>query len=649
MRVLSIDIETYSGTNLRDSGVYKYVEDPAFEILLFAYAYNDEPVQVLDLASADKLPQDVLKALQDFNVLKTAFNANFEITCISKFFGITLFPDQWECTMVRSAVAGLPLSLKAVGQVLNLDQQKMAIGKALVTYFCVPCKPTRSNGQRLRNLPQHDADKWELFKEYCCQDVVTERAIRNKLSFIEITDKERDLWALDQQINARGILLDQQLVENAINIDADYKDELTLEASDLTGLTNPNSVAQLKTWLAEQMQEGEIKSLNKQAIKDLLESTECPDVTRLLQLRREMSKTSIRKYETMRKATCTDGRVHGLLQFYGANRTGRWAGRLVQVQNLPKNHLKDLDLARNLVKANDAETLRLCFGNVPNVLSELIRTSFVAKEGHTFVVADFSAIEARVIAWLADEYWVTNVFKTHGKIYEATAANMFHVPIEEVTKGSPMRDRGKVAVLALGYQGGVNALTVMDTAKSIPEDEKQGIVNMWRNANKAIVRLWYEVDKAALRAVREATTVTIRHGVTFIGGSGMLFIKLPSGRKLSYVRPRLVPGKFGGDSLQYEGMDQTKKTWGKVDTYGGKLTENIVQAIARDLLAEAMLSLYLAHYRIVMHIHDEVVLEVPENLNELDSICRIMGQEVSWAKGLPLRADGYVTKYYLKE
>jgi len=643
--ILAIDIETFSATDISKSGVYKYVEDAAFEILLFAYAFNDNPVEIIDL-TCDGLPKAIVSALQDPSVTKTASNANFEITCLSKHLGVALDPAQWECTAVRSAVAGLPLSLKASAEALHLEQQKMSIGAALIRYFSIPCKPTRANGERTRNLPRHDPDKWELFKSYCVQDVETERAIRNKLSFIEITAKEQALWVLDQQINSRGVLLDATLVENAINIDAVNKEALTEEAMQLTGLSNPNSVAQIKGWLEGETQD-EVSSLSKQTIKDMLEDNHTPEVRRMLQLRQEMAKTSVKKYEAMRNATCEDGRVRGLLQFYGANRTGRWAGRLVQVQNLPQNHLKDLDLARNLVLDNDSDMLQMCFGNVPNVLSELIRTAFVARKGCTFVVADFSAIEARVIAWLADEQWVLDVFKTHGKIYEATAANMFHLRMEDVTKD--IRQKGKVATLALGYQGGVNALTAMDSAKSIPEEEKPGLVTAWRNANANIVRLWYMVDKAAIKAVREATTVKVKHGVSITGGRGMMFITLPSGRKLSYVRPKLVPNRFGSESLQYEGMDQTKKTWGKVDTYGGKLVENIVQAIARDCLAESMLAVTAAKYQIVMHIHDEVVIETGDKLPELENVCAIMGREIEWAKGLPLRADGYVTRYYKKE
>lgn len=648
-RKLSIDIETYSGTDLTKSGVYRYAEDEAFCILLFAYAFDDEPVQIVDIAQGEDLPANVLSALTDPSILKTAFNANFEITCISAFFGIELDANQWECTMVRSAAAGLPLSLKSCAEVLKLDQQKKSTGAALIRYFSLPCKPTKANNGRTRNKPFHDLDKWRLFKEYCVQDVETERAIYNKLHFIQIPEREHALWVLDQKINSRGVLIDQRLVNAAISMDAQNKDELTAEASDLTGLNNPNSVSQLKTWLAEAMAaDSEMPSLSKQAIKDLLADGSTPDVERMLRLRQELSKTSVKKYAAMSKVACEDNRVRGLFQFYGANRTGRWSGRLVQLQNLPQNHLPDLDLARDIVRSGDIETLRLLFGNVPSVLSELIRTAFIAKEGHTFLVADYSAIEARVIAWLADEGWVLDVFKSHGKIYEATAAMMFKVPIEQVTKGSPLRARGKVAQLACGYEGGVNALTAMDTKREIQDEDKKGLITAWREANPNIVALWRTVENAALKAVRERITVKVAHGVSFTGKAGVLFCNLPSGRSLSYVRPKLVVNRFGRQSVQYEGMNQTTKRWEKVDTYGGKLTENIVQAIARDCLAEAMMNLEKAGYHILMSIHDEVVIE-NESKDNLPDVCRIMGLPIDWADGLPLRADGYCTKYYMKD
>ena len=651
MKILSIDIETYSPTDIKAAGMYKYAEDPDFEILLFAYQYDDEPVKIIDLASGERLPDKLLYDMQNEAITKTAFNAPFEITCITLYLGIRLFPSQWDCTLVRSAMAGLPLSLEQAAKALKLDQQKMTEGKALIRYFSIPCKPTKANGFRTRNRPSDAPEKWETFKDYCIQDVVTERAIRDKLLWVKPTERERAVWLLDQSINARGVMVDTQLVDQAIAMDAINRERLTGEATDLTGLDNPNSVAQLKAWIEEQMQEGEVESLNKETVKKLLASTDDPDLTQLLKIRQEMGKTSVKKYNAMQAAVCGDMRIKGLFQYYGANRTGRWAGRLVQVQNLPQNHLEDLDQAREVLKSGDIETMSICYGNVPGVLSELIRTAFIAPSGHTFAVADFSAIEARVIAWLADEKWRLDVFNTHGKIYEASAAQMFKVPIESVTKGSPLRQKGKIAELALGYQGSVGALTAMDSRGDIPDNEKQQLIDDWRKANPAIVRLWGEVERAAIKAIDKGETVTIRHGVKFIGGRGMLFIELPSGRRLSYTRPRLGNNRFGRLAIQYEGMEQTKKVWGMLDTYGGKLVENIVQAIARDCLAESMLRLDERGYKIVMHVHDECVIEIADFLpaGQLKKICEIMGTPIPWAKGLPLRADGYITKYYKKD
>ena len=653
MTTLSIDIETYSGTSLKDAGVYKYVEDPDFEILLFAYSFDGGEVRVLEF---DDLPFEdfqknrnwMLKWLTDPSILKTAHNANFEITCISKYFGIELDPAQWQCTMVLAAIAGLPLSLGEVSKVLNLEEQKDTKGKALLNYFSKPCKPTKANGERTRNLPQHAPEKWAELIEYCRQDVVTEMAVKGKLSFVKVTEKEKALWVLDQQINNRGVGVEMQLVENAIKLDDINRTRLVDEASELTGLDNPNSVAQIKQWLQDVMECDEIKSLNKEAVNKLIKSNEDPDIHDLLKLRQEMGKTSVKKYAKIQGSVCENGRVKGLLQYYGANRTGRWAGRIVQMHNLPQNHLKDLDSARNLLLDGDLDTLTLCYGSLPMVLSELIRTAFIAKENHTFAVADFSAIEARVIAWLAGEKWVLDVFRTHGKIYEASAAQMFHIPIEEVTKDQ--RSRGKVATLALGFQGGVSALTRMDAAGAIPENEKQGIVDLWRKTNPNIKNLWYSYGKAAIKAVKENVIVTLPHGVKFIGAKSMLFIELPSGRRLAYVRPRIIEGKYG-EALQYWGTNQETKKWGLVDTYGGKLTENIVQAVARDCLAETLLRLDTCGYEVCLHVHDEVIVEVPIDKAEeqLKNICDIMGTEISWAKGLPLNAAGYITKYYKKD
>ncbi|WP_353332817.1 DNA polymerase [Bacteroides sedimenti] len=652
MRKLSIDIETYSEADLPNCGVYRYVEDPSFEILLFAYAFDDEPVEIVDLARGGVLPFKVKLALFDSNVLKTAFNANFEITCLNKYLlestGFRLRESQWECTRVRSAVAGLPLSLEAAAKVLMLEEQKMREGKALIRYFSMPCKPTKANGYRSRNLPEHDLAKWEIFKTYCKQDVSTERAISNKLQNIEITPTEQALWELDQKIISRGIELDMELVQNAISLDTEIREDLLWKAEKLTGLDNPNSVSQLKSWLEGEGTEVP-KSLSKDSVSELLGSGELSkEAEEMLRIRQELSKTSVKKYQAMARAVCTDGRVRGLLQFYGANRTGRWAGRLVQVQNLPRNKHPELDLARELVKDKDRVMLEMCFGNVPNILSELIRTAFVAKEGCTLLVADYSAIEARVIAWLADEQWVLDVFNSHGKIYEATAAQMFGVPIESVTKGSGLRDRGKVAQLACGYQGGVAALTAMDVAGKIPDEEKPGLVKNWRDANPNIVKLWGKIERAAVKAVKEKTVVTIAHGVKFIGQRNFLFVELPSGRRLAYPKARMVVNRFGREAIQYEGLIQVTNKWGKIDTYGGKLTENIVQAIARDCLAFALLNLENAGYRVCMHIHDEVVIE-NESADNLEDVCRIMALPIPWAEGLPLRADGFTTNFYKKD
>lgn len=650
MRTLSIDIETYSPVDLAKAGVYPYAEHPEFEILLFAYAFDGEPVRCLDLARGEQIPAELLSALTDPEVIKTAFNAMFERVCIGRFFELSLPIEQWECTMVKSAMLGLPLSLAMVAKVLKLEQGKMEAGKALIRYFSLPCKPTKSNGGRTRNLPRHDLDKWRLFGEYCIRDVEVERAIRDKIAFFDIPEMERALYVLDQEINDRGVLLDAELVRNAIEMDTAYRDKLAEEAKAITALDNPNSVAQLKEWVSDKLGE-EVESLTKGAIKDLSEETDDESVKAMLMLRLEMAKTSVKKYTAMANAVGRDGRVRALLQFYGANRTGRWAGRLVQVQNLPQNHLNDLDLAREVVKSGDLDMLEMLYGNVPDTLSQLIRTAFVAKEGHTLVVADFSAIEARVIAWLAGEQWRLRVFETHGKIYEASASAMFGVPIEEIHKGSPLRQKGKVSELALGYQGGTGALIQMGALKmGLTEDELQPLVDTWRNANPAIVRLWYDVGNAAIRAVETGLpTRILQGGITFEVSRGLLFVHLPSGRKLSYARPRVGLNKFGSKALQYDGMSQTTKTWGVQDTYGGKLTENIVQAIARDCLAYAMLNLRSAGYNIVMHIHDEAVSEVPAEGDYLDDVCSIMSQPIPWAKGLPLRADGYVTPYYKKD
>jgi DNA polymerase len=648
MQTIGIDIETYSSADLKSSGVYKYTEAADFEIMLFAYSIDGGPVQVLDLTLDDYVPAEVMQALTDPAVLKTAFNANFERTCIAKHFGIVLPAEQWECTMVKASMIGLPLSLDAVAKVLQLTEEKNAEGKALIRYFSIPCKPTKANGLRTRNPPEHAPDKWERFCAYCAQDVRVEQEIRNAVAFFDIPAMERELWALDQRINDTGVLLDPVFVKNAISQDIEYKNRLVTEALALTGLDNPNSPTQLKDWLTKETGV-ETTSLKKGDIPALLEASSSDTVTRVLQIRQELSKTSVKKYVAMRSVACADSRVRGLLQFYGANRTGRWAGRLVQVQNLPRNKMKSLDLARQVVADNDLDLLELLFGNVPDTLSQLIRTSFVAPARHRFIVADFSAIEARVIAWLAGERWRMDVFNSHGKIYEASAAQMFKVPIESVTKDSDFRQRGKVAELALGYQGGPNALIAMGALDmGLEEDELPKLVKMWRNANKAIVALWYAVEDAAVRAL-QGEQVTLPRGLTFYCRRSILFIKLPSGRLLSYLRAKLVPNKFGGESIQYEGMNQTTKTWGLQDTYGGKLVENIVQAVARDCLGVALLRMYAAGYKIVMHVHDEIVCEVPDGFGSLEQVNAIMAEPISWAPGLPLKADSYETNYYKKD
>lgn len=650
--VLSIDIETYSSNDIAKCGVYKYAEADDFTILLFAYSCDYGTTEIVDFASGEELPEHIFNALTDPKVLKTAFNATFERVCISKYFGIQLTAEQWECTMVRSAMLGLPLSLSAVGKVLNLDEQKMDEGKALIRYFSVPCKPTKTNGGRTRNLPEHAPDKWDTFKTYCKRDVEVENAIRKKTLAYTIPAFEKALYDIDQRINDRGVMLDMTMVNNAIRMSLVYSGRLSAEAADLTGLDNPNSVAQLKSWL-EQETGNEIKSLNKKDMPDIIKSADTKQVQRLLAIRQELGKTSVKKYEAMAKAVCMDDRVRGLLQFYGASRTGRWAGRLVQVQNLPQNHIEDLDVARSIVKDGNLDMLEMCYGNVPDTLSQLIRTAFIAKQGHIFIVSDFSAIEARVIAWLAGEAWRLEVFRTHGKIYEASASMMFHVPVEVITKTDPRRQKGKIAELALGYQGGVNAMKTMGGEKmGLSETEMKEIVTHWRNANPAIVSLWTEVETAAMQAI-SGKSMTIRKGIKFRTELGAMTIELPSGRKLFYPRPRVeLRDKFGRKSkvIIYEGQNQTTRKWEEQETYGGKLVENIVQGIARDCLAVTMVRLEKMNYPIVFHVHDEVILEVPNDGSKtLAEVCEVFKQPIAWAEGLPLKGDGYVTTYYKKD
>ena len=644
-RILEMDIETFSDVDLIKCGVYAYADSPAFEVLLFAYSFDGGETRVIDLAQGEELPGEVAEAVFDGSVVKTAFNANFERTCLSKHFGRYLPPDSWHCSAVQAAVLALPRSLEDVGAVLGLDEQKMKEGRELIRYFCVPCKPTKANGGRRRNLPCHAPEKWELFKTYCKRDVDVEKSIRRKLHNFPIPESEMELYRLDQRINDRGVLVDMGLVRQAVVCERLHKEVVTRRAYELTGLENPNSVAQLKGWLGENGVEAE--SLSKKAVADMIGESD-GEVEELLRLRLLMAKTSVKKYEAMERSVCSDGRVHGLLQFYGANRTGRWAGRLVQVQNLPQNHIEDLELARRLVREGRFEDVEMLYDSTPNVLSELIRTAFVPEPGCRFVVADFSAIEARVLAWLAGERWRLEVFSSHGKIYEASASAMFHVPIEEVTKGSTLRQKGKIAELGLGYGGAAGALVSMGALDmGLSEDDLPPLVAAWRRANPHITQFWWDVDKAAVEAVTKRTG-TRAGRIGFEYRSGILFVMLPSGRKLAYVKPRMAVNKFGREGLTYEGILENKK-WGRIETYGPKLVENIVQGTARDLLAEAMLRVERKGYPIVMHCHDEIIAEVPEGTGSVEEMCEVMAVCPAWAEGLPLRADGYECGFYQKQ
>lgn len=653
MAVLQIDLETYSSVDLTKSGVYRYVEAPDFEILLFAYAYDDEPVQVIDLTTFEDLPERVQQDLSNPDVIKTAYNANFERTCISKHFSIECDPLQWRCTAVHALALGLPGYLEGVADVLKLEAQKDTRGKNLIKYFSVPCKPTKANGQRTRNFPHHDPEKWQQYIDYNRQDVVVEREVRRKLERFPVPDHEWQLWALDQRINDRGVRLDPVLFQQAIACDEQYEARLVEEAKEITGLDNPNSLTQIKEWLADRGLETP-DGLSKEFMPVLLDQAPDDETRRVLELRQEMSKTSVDKYNAMARSICTDERARGLLQFCGANRTWRWAGRLIQVQNLPQNKIEDLALAREILRSGDFDLLEMLFGAPPFVLSQLIRTAFVPSEGCRFIVSDFAAIEARVIAWLADEHWVLDVFRGHGKIYEATAANMFGVPFETITKGHvnyELRAKGKVATLACGYQGGPNALIAMGALRSgISEEELPALVKQWRQANPNIVKLWYAAEDAAVKAVREKTTVKLAHGVQYRYAPGVLFADLPSGRSLAYVNPRIKPDpNFGKDGIVFDGMDQVKKKWMSHRTYGGRLVENLVQAIARDCLAESLMRLDAEGYEIVMHVHDEVVLDVPIGTGSVDHVAEVMGQPIEWAPGLPLAAAGFECDFYQKD
>lgn len=646
MKTLSIDIETYSNINLAKSGVYRYVESPEFEILLFAYSIDGDEVQVVDLASGEKLPTDILNALTDETVTKWAFNANFERVCLSRFLGLPtgeyIKPASWKCSMVWAATMGLPLSLEGVGSVLKLDKQKLTEGKELIKYFCQPCAPTKTNGQRTRNHPYHSPDKWSEFKKYNARDVETEISIQDKLAKFPVPECIWGEYHLDQEINDRGVGLDMTLVQKAIAMDSRSRLELSTAMKHLTELDNPNSVQQMKQWLAENGMETD--TLGKKIVSELLK-TAPPNLADVLSLRQQLAKSSVRKYQAMENSVCNDGRARGMFQFFGANRTGRWAGRLIQMQNLPQNHLGDLVEARALVRSGDFDALEMLYEDVPDTLSQLIRTAFVPKSGTRLIVSDFSAIEARVIAWLAGEQWRQDVFDKGGDIYCASASQMFKVPVEKHGVNGHLRQKGKIAELALGYGGSVGALKAMGALDmGLDEDELPTLVDAWRQANPHIVNFWWDVDRAAMEAVRHKRTNST-HGITFSCQSGMLFNMLPSGRRLAYVKPQIGENKFGGQCITYEGVGATKK-WERLDSYGPKFVENIVQAISRDILCSALKE--LRHYSIVMHVHDEIVIEADSELS-LKVVCEKMGRTPSWAKGLLLRADGYETDFYKKD
>ena len=649
MKKLSCDIETFSDVDLIRCGVYKYADSPNFEMLLFAYAVDDGDVHIIDIAGGEELPEEIIQVIKSDTVVKTAYNAQFERVCLSRYLklpeGEYLNPQSWYCTAVQAAELALPLSLADVGSVLGLERQKMTEGKELIKYFCVPCKPTKSNGNRTRNRPCHDINKWETFKKYCMRDVDVERQIADKLKMYPISDEEHRLYVLDQIINDRGVLVDSELAEQAVKLNSIQTAVAVEQAYMITGLENPNSVTQLKQWLKEKGVE--IESLSKKSVKSLADETD-GDVSEMLKLRLLMAKTSVKKYEAVIRSVCSDNRVHGMMRFCGANRTGRWSGNILQPQNLPQNHLPDLTLARDIVKDGDFEMLDMMFGNVPNVLSELIRTVLIPKPNHRFIVADFSAIEARVLAWIAGEQWRIDTFKNGGDIYCASASKMFKVPVEKHGVNGELRQKGKISELACGYGGSVGALKNMGAVEmGVQENELQGLINDWRNANPHIVRFWYEVGNAAMKAIKEKTTVTLGK-LVFAYERGILFIRLPSGRRLSYIKPRIGTNRFGGDSITYMGINSAKK-WDRLETFGGKLTENIVQGTARDLLANALINAANAGYDTVFHVHDEIICEVPNGYGSVDELCKLMCIKPEWADGLPLNADGFECEYYKKE
>lgn len=645
MKKLSIDIETFSDIDLIKCGVYKYADSPAFEILLFAYSVDDGEIHIVDLVSGEELPEEIAEAIKSDTVIKTAFNAQFERVCLSKHLGILLDPSSWYCTAVQAAELSLPSSLADVGAALGLERQKMTEGKELIKYFCVPCKPTKSNGSRTKNMPWDAPEKWTLFKEYCKRDVDVERQIAKKLDMYPISESEHRLYVLDQNINDRGVLVDLELARQAVKLNSIQTAVATEQAYTLTGLENPNSVAQLKAWLTENGVE--IESLSKKAVSALVDETD-GDIQEMLHLRLLMSKTSVKKYEAVMRSVCKDNRVRGMMRFCGASRTGRWSGQILQVQNLPQNHSPDLTLARDIVKDGDFELLDMTFGNVPNVLSELIRTVLIPKPYLRFIVADFSAIEARVLSWLAGEQWRLDTFRNGGDIYCASASQMFRVPVEKHGVNGHLRQKGKISELACGYSGSVGALKNMGAVDmGVPEDELQGLINDWRNANPHIVKLWTEVGNTAMKAIKEKTIVSLGK-LVFMYERGILFIRLPSGRRLSYIKPRIGTNRFGGDSITYMGVSASKK-WERLETFGGKLVENIVQAIARDLLASAMMNVANAGYDIVFHVHDEIIAEVPDGQGSVDEMCMLMSINPDWADGIPLSADGYECEYYRKD
>lgn len=656
MQTLNIDIETFSSVDIKKAGAYKYALSEDFEILLFAYSVDGKPVEIIDLKQGEKIPDDILKLLTDKNCIKKAYNAVFEWWCL-KQAGYETDIHEWQCTMIHGLYCGYTAGLGAIGAAIGLPQekQKLTTGQALIKYFCVPCNPTKSNGNRERNLPHHEPEKWQLFKEYCVQDVVTEMEIGKRLALFPVPQREWDLWHLDTEMNAFGVKIDEALVNGALYIDSITRNDLLDEARELTGLDNPNSAKQIIEWL---LKLGEnVENLQKGTVEKMVDTLEDGQAKRVLEIRQELSKTSVKKYKAMSEAMCKDGRVRGLLQFYGANRTGRYAGRLVQVQNLPRNYIETLDVARDVIKKGDGELLELIYGNIPDTLSQLIRTAFIPSEGNHFVVSDFSAIEARVIAWLAGEEWRMEVFKTHGKIYEASASQMFGVPINTIAKGEEnyhLRAKGKVAELALGYQGSVGALTAMGAADmGLTDEEMKDIVDRWRKSSKRIVELWYALENASVEVIESGKSqtvkcVTLAREFDLIYGQDFLTITLPSGRKLFYPKPHLKENQFGQMQMHYMGINQTSKKWEVIPTYGGKLTENIVQAIARDCLTETLLRIKNKGWPIVFHVHDEVILDVPKSV-ELEEVIKTMTEEISWAKGLILNAAGFTGSYYMKD